>query len=274
MTRAPTVILVVAVAAAAYVIATRHSPTRQPPSTENSSAASVATRAAAPSISPDTPSEAPPRIQLSDEQRAVAIKHAISKALADSRDEFAKGLAASGLASADSRPIAQRFVDGMADCLFEAARNEYAARGVGFKEFLDGAEIVWSQPIEVDAKSVSRIQSVASPCIANASQQAGIPTPIDYGSAADHVAARLSAGLESPPWAAEMEARIRDHIARHPGVAGTLIKCRNDGCNVMLEGAAIRVFDLEFDRFAEQNGFRHAVLGGHTNSRRFVWLQR
>jgi hypothetical protein len=72
-----------------------------------------------------------------------------------------------------------------------------------------------------------------------------------------------------------MEARIREHIASHPRleITDTLTTCREEGCSVMLVGRDIRIFDLEFERFAEQNGFEHAVLGGDSD-RRFVWLQR
>jgi hypothetical protein len=38
-------------------------------------------------------------------------------------------------------------------------------------------------------------------------------------------------------------------------------------------GRAIRIFDLEFDVFAEQNGFGRAVLRGDSNARS-VWLPR
>ena len=41
----------------------------------------------------------------------------------------------------------------------------------------------------------------------------------------------------------------------------------------MLTGRDIHIFDFEFDVFAEQNGFQHAVLRGDGNMR-LVWLQR
>jgi hypothetical protein len=275
MTRALAVVFALAVVGTAYLISTRHVAPLQrlPHPAAGSPAAPMTTDAAGSGRPTGGLNEAPPAAHLSDEQRVGAIKHAISKAMADSRDEFARALVASGLAPADSEPIAQRLIDGLAGCIFEAARDEYEARGIGLKEFLDGAEIVWSQPLEMGIRNLSQIQSRAAPCVANASQQAGIPMPVSYGPAADQITERFSAGLESPPWAAEMEARIRDHIASHPSLAltRTLVKCRNDGCNVMLVGD-VRIFDLDFDRFAEQNGFRHAVLGGDTT--RFVWLQR
>jgi hypothetical protein len=275
MIRALAVVFVLAVAGTAYVISTRHvaSPPL-PPHPIESARAGPTTTDAVESRGPTGPlNEVLPVTQLSDPQRVVAIKRAISKAMADSRDEVTRGLAASGLAAADSEPIAQRFIDGVADCIFEAARNEYEAQGVALKEFLDGTEIVWSQPIEMGTRDLRPIQSRAAPCVADASQQAGLPMPASYGSAADDIIERFSAGLESPPWGAEMEARIRDHIASHDrALAGILVKCRDDGCNVMMVGD-VRIFDLEFDRFAEQNGFQHAVLGGDT-SHRLVWLQR
>lgn len=214
---------------------------------------------------------------MSDEERAAAIKRAISKSLADGRDTYADELVESGLAPDDSARIAQRFANGVADCIFDAARREYEARGVGFAAFMDGVEIAWNQPVETGVRDVSRVQSGAALCIATVSQQAGIvlTTNSDLGTSANDVVERLSVGLERPAWADEMEARIREHIASHPelGLTDVVVACREEGCNATLIGSSIRIFDLAFDQFAEQNGFQHAVLGGDSN-RRFVWLQR
>ena len=72
-----------------------------------------------------------------------------------------------------------------------------------------------------------------------------------------------------------MESRIRDHVASRPdlGVTDALVDCRQAGCTVMLVGRDIRVFEFDFDVFAEQNGFARAVLRGERN-RRLVWLER
>ena len=57
------------------------------------------------------------------------------------------------------------------------------------------------------------------------------------------------------------------------GLTRVLVQCRDDGCNVLIAGHGIHVFDLEFDRFAERNGFRHAIVGGDSGLRT-VWLPR
>jgi hypothetical protein len=198
----------------------------------------------------------------------------MTKTMADSRDAFVTALVAQGLARVESDQIAQRMIEGLADCLFEAALKEYEAQGIGLREFMDVAEILWNQPVELSA-SPHHVRSVAEPCATNVSQQAGILLPVGAEPPGSDIAARFSAGLESPFWAAAMETRITDHIASHSAVALTrlLVKCREDGCNVMMVGTAVPLFELEFNRFAEQNGFKHAIPGGDSN-RRLVWLQR
>ena len=208
--------------------------------------------------------------QSSNEQRAAGIKRAMSEALASSREDFAKELVAQGLGSADSEQIAQTFIERFAECVFDAARRDYEAQGLDLKEFLDGAEIVWAQPVQ--SLNLRRVQSSAVPCVTNVAQQAGIRLPDNLGV---DLADRLAVNVDSPPWANEMEARIRAHIASYSSIklSGLLVKCRTNGCNVMMGGRDIPIFDFEFDVFAEQNGFTHAVVGGDERSR-FVWLQR
>jgi hypothetical protein len=176
-----------------------------------------------------------------------------------------------GLESADSEQIAQAFIERFAACIFDAARNDSEAQGMDVKEFLDGAEIVWAQPAQA-ILNLGRVQASAVPCVTNVAQQAGIRLPDNLGV---DVADRLAANVDSPPWAKEMEARIRAHIASHSAIAltGLLVKCRSNGCNVMMGGRDVPIFDYDFDVFAEQNGFLHAVIGGDERSR-FVWLQR
>lgn len=266
-----------AAVATAFLVTTKHDPAlpSHPPVTEIPRAAAATTNATGPNTATNRVDEPRTAGRMSDQERAAAIRRAISKAMAGNRDVYAQELAAGGLAPSDSERIAQRLTDGLADCIFEAARKEYEARGVSFKDFLDGAEIVWSQPIQPGIRDVSPIRSGAASCIATVGQQAGMALPADYGSAANEFVERFSASLEPPPWASQMEARIREHIASHPGIeiTDTLTTCREEGCSVMLVGRDIRIFDLEFERFAEQNGFEHAVLGGDSD-RRFVWLQR
>jgi hypothetical protein len=276
-----TVVVAVVVAGTAHRLSTRRA--AEPPPVaridEEPPAGPIAaarTQPSIPSDGPDEPDALPPKPRLSDEERVVLIKRAIAKNLSEPRETYVEALAASGLAPADGERIAQQLVDRVADCMLEAARAEYESRGVGLKEFLDAVEIAWSQqPRELNVDDLHQVQARAAPCIAAASEQAGIPTPSGFGRRADELVERFSAGLESPPWAGDMEARLRAHIASYPELmlTGTLIKCRADGCNVMLEGHDIHIFELELDRFAEQNGFARAALGGDSD-RRFVWLER
>jgi hypothetical protein len=52
-----------------------------------------------------------------------------------------------------------------------------------------------------------------------------------------------------------------------------LVECRQEGCNALIGGHDIPIFDLDFDVFAARNDFRHAIVGGDPNHRT-VWLQR
>ena len=72
-----------------------------------------------------------------------------------------------------------------------------------------------------------------------------------------------------------MESRIRQYVASRPvpEITQVVVRCIEEGCNVTLVGDDIRIFDLQFDVFAEQNGFQHAVLGGDKELG-LVWLQR
>ena len=71
-----------------------------------------------------------------------------------------------------------------------------------------------------------------------------------------------------------MEAKLRAHIDRYRGESLTdlRIKCEERGCVVLMQGQHIRIFDFEFDRFAEENGFASAFVGGDA-ARRTVWLR-
>jgi hypothetical protein len=83
------------------------------------------------------------------------------------------------LAPADSERIAEALVSGLAECNFETTRQEYAARGITFEEFLNGAEGVWLRgPAESRTLTVSNVVASAPSCSATALQQAGIPARI------------------------------------------------------------------------------------------------
>jgi hypothetical protein len=269
---------VLAAMATAYIISTKHAPEPPQPSSssppiEIHSAAPIA-NARVESVSPAQALAEPIPEPASNEERAAVIKQTMTEALAPSREVLVNGLVARGLAPEDSEQVAQRFVEGFADCLFEAARKDYEAQGLGIKEFLDGAEMVWTQTLAY--VSLNRVQAAAVPCVANISQQTGIPLPANFGSGGSTSTEPISPPAPPPPWAADMEARIRDHIAAYPelGITSVLVECVENGCNVLMVGRGnIRVFDLEFDVFAEQNGFKHAVLFGDGN-RRSVRLNR
>jgi hypothetical protein len=72
-----------------------------------------------------------------------------------------------------------------------------------------------------------------------------------------------------------MERRIREYVASRPdlGVTDAVVECREQGCRALLVGRDIRIFDFDFDVFAEQNGFQRAMVGGDRNGRS-VWLER
>lgn len=222
---------------------------------------------------PDTPSL---------EQRATSVKSRMAERLElQSGEAYANGLTKSGLSRADSDALARRFFAEVAECAFEAARKQYAAAGTNFAEFVAGAERVWSQGndggIRVDSVAMREM-----PCVADAAQRAGIVLPPDlvarYAARAPDELSRDGAELPAvarPPWADAMEAAIRAHVARYPKVAHTSLyaECKANGCLVVIEGRDVPIFELEFDVFAERNGFDHARVSGD-DARRVVWLQR
>ncbi len=205
--------------------------------------------------------------ELSTEERTAEIKRTLVGVVGTWRETSASALVERGLAREDSERLAQRFVEGVADCLLEAVRKQYEASGKP-----DGDELTWTQTMAYI--NLNRVQSAAVPCVVNVGQQAGIPVPANFGTAGSRTD-DITPESPSPPWAADMEARIRDHVASYsaPAIEAVIVSCVEEGCNVTLTGRDIRIFDLEFDVFAERNGFQHAVLRGDSNVR-FVWLQR
>jgi hypothetical protein len=258
----------------------------------------TAARGAAP-LEPSTATAAParagrdldatlaaPRLSLPDapslEQRATSVKSRMAERLElQSGEAYANGLAKSGLSRADSDAIARRFFADVAECAFEGARKQYAAAGTDFAELVAGAERVWSQ--ENDAGiGVEVVAMREMPCVADAAQRAGIVLPPDlvarYAARVPDELSRSAAEFPHaarPPWADAMEAAIRAHLARYPSVALTSLyaECKANGCSVVIQGRDIPIFDLEFDVFAERNGFDHALVSGD-DARRVVWLQR
>jgi hypothetical protein len=181
-------------------------------------------------------------------------------------------LAAEGLSRTDSERVVNEFGRGVASCLFEAARRGYERQGMGSDIFLDEAERAWVQTFQYfTSKSV---RSAALPCVINAGQQAGIPVSTMVWSGGNDLE-RINPAPATPAWASDMKTRIGDHIASHPEahVTSFWVQCEENGCTVLLSGRDIRIFDLEFEVFAEQNGFTRAVPAGGGDVRR-VWLER
>jgi hypothetical protein len=267
---------VLAVAATTYLFATRKSdPLQQsvpPPSTEIDSISPAFTVTPVAPISSTRPGDSIPVAQRSTEERAAAVKHALTLGMGPERDGMAERLVAQGLSRVDGERMAQSFIEGYADCLFDAARKQYEAQGMSVTEFLESAERSWSQLLA--AFQLNRVRSAMAPCMANISQQTGVPLVAGYESGGS-LDERITPPPPPPPWAAEMDSRIRAHVASRPelGATDVLVECSEEGCSVMLVGRDIRIFDFQFDVFAEQNGFEHALLRGD-GGRRFVWLQR
>jgi hypothetical protein len=264
-----TVALALAVAATVWFLATKKHATqdlaRQHPETVRARA--TVTPLERPVAAPQEPDESIPSRERSPQEHAAAVKHALTLTMGPDRDRIAERLVAQGLSQPDAERMGQHAIEGYADCLYEAARKQYAAQG-NLNEFLDHIEIAWV----FAASNLNRVRATMAPCLANIGQQTGIPWPAEYASGGSPDE-RITLPPPPPPWAAEMDSRIRDHVASHPGLGVTdvFVECRDEGCGAMLVGRDIRIFD--FDVFAGQNGFRKAVVAGDSN-RRSVWLER
>jgi len=217
---------------------------------------------------PDEPRQSPAQ---SVDERIAAVKHMLTSAMGATRDAITEELVSQGLSRADAEQIGKRAVEGIADCYFDAGRTQYEAQG-NLNEFLDHADINWIEA----ALRLNRVRSAMLPCLTNIRQQTGLPLPlVDEQAPRGSLDERVALPPPPPPWAAEMDSRIREHIAAHPGLGVTdvSIQCREEGCSALLVGSDIHIFDFEFDAFAEQNGFQKAVIGGQRD-RRSVWLER
>jgi hypothetical protein len=81
----------------------------------------------------------------------------------------------------------------------------------------------------------------------------------------------------SPDWADEMEAKILEHIALYPDVLANSVQvqCLEDACTVLIQADhTIDPFQFEFDRFAEENGFKSAVIHTTDFNARIITLLR
>jgi hypothetical protein len=290
-TRVLTACVAIGVLAAIYLTASRQSsraPSEMPldvPATEQPAPSAAAAVEALPvATEDDTVSAA----EASLTERASGLKRMASEAVANRhRAEYVEQLVAKGLSPSDSESIVQTLFDALAECHFDATRRRYEAYGLTLEQFVSGAEEVWNNtPSDSRSVSVDAIAKFAPECVALAGQNAGIPIaveasgdtpdpgPEDFGILAEpNLLAQPATETLSPGWADQMELKIRHHIERYPNIVLTdlRIKCEDRGCVVLLRGEQISIFELEFDRFAEENGFASALPYGD-EAQRTVWL--
>ena len=263
------------VATTGWFVATRKDETAgepfAPPATTVRADAIAPSLATSVAVQQDSPASKP-FAQRSTEERTAAVKHTLAAFLVSERDGVTETLVRQGLSQEDAERMGERAFEGYVNCLFDTAREQYEARGASVDEFLDRAERGWSRGLDGD--DANRVRWTFARCRAVVSQQTGLSLPADYTSVGSSDGP-ITPPPPPPPWAPEIESRIRDHIASRPGfgVTDVLVDCRQAGCNVMLVGRDIRIFEFDFDVFAEQNGFARAVLSGESN-RRLVWLER
>jgi hypothetical protein len=110
----------------------------------------------------------------------------------------------------------------------------------------------------------------------NVSQQAGLSQAVGFEARQRRLSEPTDvAASASAPNPNQTEAAIHTHVAKYPDVVITdlFVHCERRGCEILMRGENLPAFALEFDRFAEENGFRHAVVLGD-ETLRSVWLQR
>jgi hypothetical protein len=190
------------------------------------------------------------------------------------RAPHVQALVNTGLAQSDAERIVDEFALGIATCVFEDVRKDYEGRGYTRDEFVLVAAMIWSTP--GNSFDLKRLPLSAAPCVTNVSQQAGLSLAVGFESRP----LRPSEPVDVPASASGLnldatEAAIHAHIARYPDLGPTDLyaHCEVRGCELIMQGERLRPYELELDRFAEENGFRHAVLRGNDNLRT-VWLQR
>jgi hypothetical protein len=209
----------------------------------------------------------------SPEDRATTVVNAMSESVA--RGPHIDALVKTGLARSDAERIVGEFAHGIAACLLEEAAKDSEARGYTREEFLHAAEMFWATP--GSGFDLQHLPSGAAPCVTNVSQQAGLPMAVGFEPRSLRPGAPVDvpAGRADSPDLEAAEAAIRSHIAKYPAfsLSDLFVHCEARGCEILMRGEGLRPFELEFDRFAEDNGFRYAVLGGD-EALRTVWLQR
>ena len=261
--------MVAAIVAALYVVAARQGGL-SPSSVSRSTEIEPVSAAAEPtpdleSIPSALKQERPDAEKPLPVDRAAETRRAMVALMAAWRDTAAGALAQRGLAPEDSARLAQAFSEGVADCFLDVIHRDFGGSS-------GNDELTWTRAFAY--ANLNRVQAAATPCVVNIGQQAGIQIDADFGTVGRR-ADDIPPESPSPPWAADMERRIRDHVASHsaPGIETVLVRCSQKGCQAALAGRDIHIFDLEFDVFAERNGFQSVSLSGDANMR-FVWLPR
>jgi hypothetical protein len=259
-------LLIVLAVGTFHLFASRQDPTTVPDTTSPRPELPAAESKVA-ALTPEVVStpDPPPR---SAEERTKAIKAAMRRSVAGTQNRFIDQLVAKGLARSDSERMVNEFANGLVDCLFEAALADNKSRYT-LDEFLHGAEMLWTNGTsQIDPQ---RVPTSAVGCAANVAQQAGLSIDFEPSNRRGTEPVVPASGMN----AREMEATILGHIATHPELALTdlFVHCDPRGCEVLMQGRDIKIFDLEFDRFAEQHGFQRTVVAGEANFRT-VWLQR
>lgn len=147
----------------------------------------------------------------------------------------------------------------------------------------------FTTPIEKPVKEVARSgEQPPRPAAATdrparergASDQPELQLPATPGRLRPNILDALGARLPpvvSPDWADEVEAKILDHIALYPDVLANSVQvqCLEEACTVLIQADhAIDPFRFEFDRFAEANGFKSAVIHTTDFNARIITLLR
>lgn len=119
-----------------------------------------------------------------EEERIAAVKRRMAENLYRRGGRMLAGRFASrGLAPDDAKAIMRTYMEAMAGCLFDAARQEAQARSIDLDDFLADLEADLTRadsdrpgPLRplagLDRQAVERR---AEPCVLDASQEAGIP---------------------------------------------------------------------------------------------------
>jgi hypothetical protein len=147
--------------------------------------------------------------------------------------------------------------------------------------WLDGESTRVSEPMALqypdDSKSPASVVEPLAPTSA-ASRQAPEPAALrTEASILSTITRQPVPDVEVPSWSDEMEGNILSYIARYPGLELTelQVQCAVSECVIFMGGRSVPVYQMGFDVFANDNGFRSAVIqtmDGGPN--RIVYLRR